>query len=112
MNPSVVRASQLTIDNRQSAIRKIAIFRALFLGDLLCSVPALRALRQRFPSAEITLIGLPWAADLVERLPYLDRLAVFPGYPGIAEAPYQAVRTTGFLAEARAAGYDLAFQMH
>jgi ADP-heptose:LPS heptosyltransferase len=93
-------------------IRRIAILRALFLGDLLCSVPALRVLRQRFPSAEITLIGLPWAADLVARLPYLDRLAVFPGYPGIVEAPYQPTRTTAFLAEARAAGYDLAIQMH
>jgi len=107
-----MRTARYSAPDPQCSIRRIALLRALFLGDLLCSVPAFRALRQRFPAAEITLIGLPWARDLVERLPYLDRLAVFPGYPGIAEAPYQAARTDAFLAEARAAGYDLAFQMH
>jgi ADP-heptose:LPS heptosyltransferase len=98
--------------NAERSIQKIAIFRALFLGDLLCAVPAFRALRQRFPAAEITLIGLPWAADLVERLPYLDRLAIFPGFPGIAEAPYQPGRTSAFLSQAHADRYDLAIQMH
>ncbi|MGN6809303.1 MAG: glycosyltransferase family 9 protein [Thermomicrobiales bacterium] len=92
--------------------RRIAVFRALFLGDLLCATPALRALRQRFPAAEITLIGLPWARELVDRLPSLDRLALFPGYPGLAEAPYDAARTAAFLREARAARYDLAIQLH
>lgn len=94
------------------APRRIAILRALFLGDLLCTTPAFRALRRRFPQAEITLIGLPWASDLVDRLPSLDRLACFPGYPGIIEVPYEADRTAAFLTAARARRYDLALQMH
>jgi ADP-heptose:LPS heptosyltransferase len=69
-------------------------------------------LRRRFPDAEITLIGLPWARELVERLPTLDHLEVFPGYPGIKEVPFQAARTHAFLDAARATGYDLALQMH
>jgi ADP-heptose:LPS heptosyltransferase len=104
--------SKLKTQNSKLAMRRIAIFRALFLGDLLCVTPAFRALRQRFPRAEITLIGLPWAADLIKRLPYLDRLEVFPGYPGIAETPYDPARTEAFLAAARGYGYDLALQMH
>jgi lipopolysaccharide heptosyltransferase II len=95
-----------------ASVRRIAVLRALFLGDLLCAVPAFRALRQRFPAAEITLIGLPWAEDLVRRLPTIDRFLPFPGYPGIAEIEYCPERTAAFLAEARAYRYDLAIQMH
>jgi ADP-heptose:LPS heptosyltransferase len=92
--------------------RRIIILRALYLGDLLCAVPALRALRQRFPDAEVTLIGLPWAHDLVGRLPYLDRLLPSPGFRGLPEAPYDQERTERFFAARRQEGYDLAIQMH
>lgn len=95
-----------------TSVRKIAVFRAIFLGDLLCATPALGALRSRFPDAEISLIGLPWAADLVRRLPSLDRLEAFPGYPGLPEVPYDAGRTEAFFARTRAYGYDLAIQLH
>jgi ADP-heptose:LPS heptosyltransferase len=94
-------------------IRRVAVLRALFLGDLLMTTPALRALRRRFPRAEVTLIGLPWAEQLVARMPHLvDRFVAFSGYPGLAELPYDQARTAAFLAEQRAYGYDLAIQMH
>jgi len=92
--------------------RRIIILRALFLGDLLCAVPAFRALRRRFPEAEITLIGLPWARDLIDRLPYLDRLVLSPGFPVLPEVPYDPDRTEAFYARCRGEGYDLAVQLH
>lgn len=93
--------------------RKIAVLRALQLGDLLLAVPALRAIRQEFPFAEITLIGLPWAASFVQRFAcYVDRFVEFVGYPGIAEMPVNLERTQRFLADQRTYGYDLVVQMH
>lgn len=100
------------LDIQHDAVQKIAVFRALFLGDLLCTVPAFRALRRRYPQAEITLIGLPWAAEFVERVPYIDRLVAFPGYAGIQEVACKPGQTEAFLRSFQAAGYDLALQMH
>jgi ADP-heptose:LPS heptosyltransferase len=92
--------------------KKIAIVRALpGLGDFLCSVPAFRAIRSAFPNAEITLIGLPSARELVNRFDhYLDRWLEFPGFPNIPEVPYDASRTAAFLAEVDS--FDLVLQMH
>lgn len=92
--------------------KRIAVLRALFLGDLLCSTPALRALHQRFPQAELTLITLPWAYELTRRLPYIQRLEHFPGYPGIGEVEHRPERTALFFSQARQSSYDLVLQMH
>jgi len=96
----------------QNKIKKIAVFRALQLGDLLCAIPAIRALRAAFPDAEITLIGLPWAKDLVARFDgYFDKFIWFPGYPGLPEQPFDASKFEEFTATVTAEKYDLLLQM-
>lgn len=93
--------------------RRVAVVRALKVGDLLVAVPALRALRGALPEARITLVGLPWAAEMVQRFTgYVDDLLPFPGFPGIEEAPYDPARLLAGLAAARERGFDLALQMH
>lgn len=91
---------------------RIAVFRALQIGDLLVAVPALRALRHSRPDAHITLIGLPWAQDFVRRFGYCDELLVFPGLPGLPEQRANDDALQAFYAEARARRFDLALQMH
>src|SRR5690606_38107932 len=93
---------------------RVAIVRALHgLGDLLCAVPALKAVRSAWPRAHVTLIGLPSAGWFVQRFPdCVDALLPFPGFPGIPEAPWSAAGLAAFLGETRRRPFDLALQLH
>ncbi len=99
------------MDKRQ--VRSIAVFRALQLGDMLCSIPALRALRGGFPAARISLVGLPSAAHLLDRYPGLvDELLRFPGAPGMPEQRANPGELGRFVADARSRRFDLVIQLH
>jgi ADP-heptose:LPS heptosyltransferase len=97
----------------ETSPRRIVILRALQLGDMLCAVLAMRALRAALPRAEIVLMGLPWAAKFVDRYPrYLDGFREFPGFPGLPERAPEIDRIPAFLEEIRRERFDLAVQMH
>jgi ADP-heptose:LPS heptosyltransferase len=94
------------------SIETIAVFRALQLGDLLCSIPAIRALRTAFPDAQISLLGLPWAESFVKRFShYFDRFIHFPGYPGLPEQDFDAGKTARFMRQMNEEKFDLLLQM-
>lgn len=96
------------------SVRRIAIVRLrVGLGDLLASVPALRALRARRPDATVTMITWPETAPILARqAAYVDELLAFPGHPGIPERPPDRSAWPAFLAEARSREFDLALQMY
>ncbi|NEQ24378.1 MAG: glycosyltransferase family 9 protein [Microcoleus sp. SIO2G3] len=92
--------------------QSIVVVRALpGLGDLLCVVPALRALRRAFPQAKIALLGLSAARGFVDRFSdYVDEWIEFPGFPGIPEVEVDRDRLSQFLSQMPA--FDLALQLH
>jgi ADP-heptose:LPS heptosyltransferase len=92
--------------------RTVAVLRASQLGDSLCVVPALRALRRRWPAARVTLIGLPWARELVTRFPaYLDDFMELTGFPGVPHCAYDPRAAVRFAREAQQRRFDLALQL-
>jgi ADP-heptose:LPS heptosyltransferase len=97
----------------EKPIQKLLILRALQLGDMLCVIPALRAMRAAHPEARITLVGLPWAASFVRRFShYLDDFIAFPGWPGLPEQEPHPERIAAFFEMVQAMQFDLAIQMH
>jgi ADP-heptose:LPS heptosyltransferase len=98
--------------NELSHIKKIAVFRALQLGDMLCIIPAIRALRHEYPSAKIILLGLPWAKNFVERFKdYFDKFIHFPGFPGLPEQDFNGSDFDDFINLVRKEKFDLLLQM-
>lgn len=93
-------------------IKTIAVFRALYLGDMLCIIPSVRALRSAYPSAIITLIGLPWQKQFADRFKqYFDYFMEFPGWPGLPEQEVDEKRIDKFLHDVRKRHFDLVLQM-
>jgi ADP-heptose:LPS heptosyltransferase len=93
-------------------IKKIAVFRALQLGDMLCVIPAIRALRAAYPQAEIILLGLPWAKSFTQRFSkYFNGFIHFPGYEGLPEQPFDTKKFEAFLSVVKQEKFDLVLQM-
>lgn len=100
----------MTIDNQ--SIKKIAVLRALKIGDMLVSVPFFRALRSTFPKAEISLVGMPWAKNFAKRFNrYIDSFITFPGYPLLPERDYNLSEVMHFLMYMQQQQFDLFIQL-
>lgn len=94
-------------------MNRIGIFRALQLGDLICTGPAFKALRAACPDSQITLIGLPWARSLLRHFPNdLDNFLEFPGYPGLKEREPDPAALPSFLNAVQREEFDLVIQLH
>ncbi len=95
-------------------VQHVAIVRALpGLGDLLCIIPAWRALRAALPHAQIALIGLPGMRWVAERFHhYIDEVVALPGFPGLSEQPPAVDQLPAFFGAMQVRRFDWAIQMH
>ncbi|HLI83297.1 MAG TPA: lipopolysaccharide heptosyltransferase II, partial [Bryobacteraceae bacterium] len=48
-----------------------------WLGDAVMSLPAIRALREAFPAARLTVVARPWVADLYARETAINRVILY-----------------------------------
>jgi lipopolysaccharide heptosyltransferase II len=58
---------------------RIALFLPNWIGDVVMATPAIRALRERYPAAEIVGVCKPYVADVVAGSPWFDRLVPLDG---------------------------------
>ena len=61
---------------RSEQIRRIVVRGTNWVGDAMMTVPALRELRQLFPTAHITLATRSWAKGLFEGSDFLDDILI------------------------------------
>jgi ADP-heptose:LPS heptosyltransferase len=78
------------------------------MGDMLCAVPAFRAIHERFPSARKLLITAPVNHGVMAGNPYLDEILLFDK-AALRRSPAAALR---FLRQLRAFRPDLAFVLN
>jgi ADP-heptose:LPS heptosyltransferase len=94
-------------------VQRLLVFRALMLGDMICATPALRALRGAWPTAQISLVGMPGLAGWAARQTCIDDFIAFPGWAGLPEQPVPSRRIgRAFVTSIRRQRFDLAVQMH
>jgi heptosyltransferase-2 len=75
-----------------------------WIGDAVMSLPALRAVRFRFPDAAITVLARPWVSALYEDERSIDRVMTLEGASGARD--WRAKRE--LVGRLRRAGFDLA----
>ena len=68
--------------------RNILVRATNWVGDAVMSIPALQAVRERFPNARISILARPWVGGLYGREPFCDELIPYEapkGWQGLAE---------------------------
>jgi len=96
-------------------VLRIAVLRGGGLGDLLFALPAVDALADAYPEAEIVLLGSPLHLELLRDRPGpVARVEVLPRSRGVhgADDEDDPRATAAFMRRMRSEGFDLACQLH
>ncbi len=68
-------------------VRRILIYKLDHIGDVLIATPALRAIRKRFPDAEIKIVVGEWSRVVLEHNPNVDDVVIYNS-PMFTRSPY------------------------
>lgn len=70
---------------KQMNPEKILVRSTNWIGDAVMTTPAVHTIRKNFPHAEITMLAMPWVADIFRLSPDVDKVLVYDKkelYPG------------------------------
>ncbi|MDD5465753.1 MAG: lipopolysaccharide heptosyltransferase II [Candidatus Omnitrophica bacterium] len=96
------------LQNKDKRYRRILISRTDRIGDVLLSTPVIKALRQKFPQAYISMLVAPYAKDLLEGNPYLDEVILYDK-DGEHKSWWRTIKFAGRLKKKK---FDLAVILH
>ncbi len=96
--------------------KKIAVLRANGLGDFMFVLPALQAIRETYPQAEIVYLGKNWHKDFLHQRPSpIDKVIAIPNIKGVGEENNQLEdkkEQNLFFERMQQEQFDLALQLH
>jgi heptosyltransferase-2 len=100
-NPLSVRGDKKLPEN---GIERLLIRGTNWIGDVVMTIPAVAAIRARWPQAVISVLAKPWVADVYRLSPDIDNVIIFeePGRHGKAAGKLRLAR------ELRRKGFDCA----
>lgn len=105
-----------TQDQTTSPVKRILAVKLADLGDALLIVPALRALKQAYPAAQLVVLTTETGWKGLAGLPYIDELLVFDKYlfdnPRQALKPRNLIQALRFMAGLRFKHYDTIIFFH
>lgn len=95
-------------------VRKIVVLKASVLGDFVASIPALWALKEAYPKAEITLLGQSLHVQLLANRPSpVDRVIDISRFRvALTGENLHPHGIDGFFREMQGEGFDFAIQMY
>ncbi len=111
------RASPTREERGVHDAERILVIRLGALGDVIRTLPAVKALRSRYPGAHLTWLVEPSAAGVVERAEFVDEAMIFPREDLVeflkAADGLSLVRRLGqFVRRLRARRFDLVLDFH
>ncbi len=88
-------------------IKKILVVKFRHIGDVLLTAPAIRALKETFPDAGVSVLVNSGTEDVLTGNPVIDELIVFDRAIKNLSATKQYIKEIRFLKEIRARGFDM-----
>jgi lipopolysaccharide heptosyltransferase II len=96
-----------------ASVRRILVIRLDLLGDLVFAAPTIAALRAAYPTAELTLLTLPYTRPLAALIPGVDRtLALDVNRYRRPDGWWHLGEAIALVRGLRAARFDLCLALH